>query len=127
MEAAVVVARIFGLCYLMVGAGFLLNRGLFREVMEDFARGTAAVFYSGVLALVVGTLILSYHNLWAAHWSVIITVIGWGGVIKGIWLIVFPRSVPGFIRAYVRNETLLRIHSMFILVFGAVLTCFGYF
>jgi hypothetical protein len=127
METSLFIAKIFGLCYLIIGAGLIFNRKTFGQVMEDFCKNAALVFYGGTLALVIGVVIILTHNIWVANWTVIITLIGWAGFIKGIWIIVFPATVAKFMQAYQKNENLLRIHSIFVLIFGAVLTFFGFF
>ncbi|MCK4818514.1 hypothetical protein KA005_22280, partial [bacterium] len=113
METSVFIARIFGLCYLIIGTGFVFNRKAFQQVMEDFCKNAALVFYGGILALVVGVVIILTHNVWVADWTVIITIIGWLGLIKGIWIIVFPNTVSKFMQAYLKNENLLLVHSIF--------------
>ena len=127
METSVFIARIFGLCYLILGAGFVFNRKAFVRVMEDFCKNAALLFYGGLLALVIGVVIILTHNVWVANWTVIITIIGWIALIKGIWIIVFPNTVSKFMQAYQKNENLLMVHSIVALIFGAVLTFFGFF
>lgn len=127
METSVFIARIFGLCYLVVGAGLLLNRKAFQRVMEDFCKNAALVLYGGLFALVVGVVIILKHNIWAANWTVMITIIGWAALIKGIWIIVFPDTVSKFMQFYQKNQNLLMAHSVVALIFGAVLTFFGFF
>ena len=80
-----------------------------------------------MLALVIGVVIILTHNVWVANWTVIITIIGWLGFIKGIWIIVFPDTVSKFMQAYQKNKNLLMVHSVVALIFGAVLTFFGFF
>ena len=127
METSVFIARIFGLCYLIIGAGFMLNRKAFQQVMEDFCKNAALVFYGGILALVIGVVIILTHNVWVANWTVIITIIGWLGFIKGIWIVVFPNTVSKFMQAYQKNANLLKVHPIGAFIFGAVLTFFGFF
>ena len=127
MEISVFIAKIFGLIYLVVGVGLMINRQTFKQIMEDFCKNTVLVFYGGILALVVGVVIVLTHNIWVANWTVIITIIGWAALIKGVWLIVFPNSVHKFMRVYQKNKNLLVVHSIIALVFGIVLTYFGFF
>lgn len=127
METSVFIARIFGLCYLIIGIGFIFNRKAFQQLMDDFCKNAALLFYGGLLALVIGLVIILTHNVWVANWTVIITIIGWIGLIKGIWIIVFPDTVYKFMQAYQRNKNLLIVHSIVALIFGAVLTFFGFF
>ena len=127
MENSIFIARIFGLCYLVLGLGFALNRNTFVRVMEDFCKNATSIFFGGALSLVIGVVIILTHNLWVGNWTVMITIIGWGGFIKGVWMIVFPNSVEKFMQAYLKNKNILVVHSILALVFGAVLTFFGFF
>ena len=127
METSIFIARIFGLCYLVIGIGFVLNRKAFQKVMQDFCKNAALLLLGGISALVIGVVIILKHNIWAANWTVMITIIGWLGFIKGIWMTVFPNTVPKFMQAYQRNKNLPTVHSILALILGVVLTYFGFF
>ncbi|MBN1354084.1 MAG: hypothetical protein JW994_05415 [Candidatus Omnitrophica bacterium] len=127
METSIFIARIFGLCYLVIGTAFAFNRKTFRRIMDDFCKNAALVFLSGMFALVIGIVIILKHNIWTTDWTVIITVIGWCGLVKGIWIITFPETVPRFMQAYQKNENLSLIHSVAALALGVILTYFGFF
>ncbi|MFC2149591.1 hypothetical protein ACFLQ8_02710 [Candidatus Auribacterota bacterium] len=127
METSLFIARILGLCYLIIGIGFSFNPKTFQQVMADFCKNAALVLYGGIFSLVIGIVIILTHNVWVASWTVIITIIGWMALIKGIWIIVFPNSVAKLMEVYQKNETLPRIQAIGALIFGAVLTYFGFF
>ncbi len=127
METSVFIARILGPACIVIGAGILFNLGFYQRVMEDFCKNTALVLYGGMMALIIGIVVVLVHNVWAANWTVLITIYGWGGVIKGVWLTVFPNSVNKFMRVYQTNKTLMVVHSGLVIVIGAVFTFFGYF
>lgn len=127
MENSIFIARVFGLCYLIIGVGFIFNRKAFQRVMEDFCKNAALLFFAALFALVIGVVIILTHNVWVANWTVMITIIGWAGLIKGIWMIVFPDTVPKFMKAYQENKNLLIVHSVFVFILGVVLTFFGFF
>jgi uncharacterized membrane protein len=127
MEISMFIAKIFGLCYLVVGVGLAFNRKLFQKTMKDFCENSALVFLSGLSALVIGVVIILVHNIWVANWTVIITLIGWAAFTKGAWMLIFPNTVCQFIKAYLKNENLLTLHLVIVLIFGGVLTFFGFF
>lgn len=127
MEASIFIARIFGLCYLIMGIGLIFNHKAYQRMMDDFCKNAAMVFLSGLFALVVGIVIILLHNIWVANWTVMITIIGWGGFIKGVWMLVFPDSVSKFMQVYQKNKNMMMVHSIIALLFGVVLTFFGFF
>ena len=127
MANSIFIARIFGLCYLIIGAGLLLNQKFWRQVIEDFSKNATIILFGGIFALVVGVVIVLTHNVWVANWTVIITIIGWIALIKGIWIIVFPGTVNKFMQVYQRNGSLLLVQAIGALIFGAVMAFFGVF
>jgi len=127
MEHSLFIARIFGLCYLVMGIELLCNRKVLERVMEDIAKNAALLFAFGLFALVVGFAIMLTHNVWVTDWRVIITVLGWMGAAKGAWMIIFPGSVPKITEMYLRNKTLLTLHAIVALCLGALLTFLGFF
>ena len=127
METTLFIARVFGIFYLTAAAGILLNRQYYKKFMEDFSGNSALVFFSGTFALIAGIVIVLLHNVWATNWTVIITLLGWGALIKGVWIIVFPGTVPRFMEIYRRNENFVLFHGLCALVFGVILTFLGFF
>ncbi|MBU1808991.1 MAG: hypothetical protein KJ661_05490, partial [Candidatus Omnitrophica bacterium] len=127
MDSSTFIARIFGLYYLIIGVGIIFNRKAFQQLLDDFCKSAALVFFGGLFALVVGLAIVLTHNIWVADWTVLITILGWGALLKGIWLIVFPGTVFKFMQSYQKNKNMLIIQPIIVLILGVVMTYFGFF
>src|SRR5688500_17369021 len=63
------------------------------------AQGRAGVFMNGMLSLLVGSIIVAFHNVWTGL-PIVLTVVGWGQVLKGL----VSLTVPG-----IGERTLARI------------------
>ena len=127
VETSVFIAKLLGPCFLIIGLGILFNRKHYNNLMEDFCKNSAMLYFGGITALAIGILIVLSHNVWAADWRVIITIFGWGGIIKGTWLLVFPNTASAFVGLYQKNKVLLLGHSFLVIIIGAWLTAAGYF
>ncbi|MDX9702911.1 MAG: hypothetical protein RBU23_07690 [Candidatus Auribacterota bacterium] len=127
MGTPVFIAKILGPCFVVVSLGMLLNRSFFQKVMEDYCKNYALIFFTGMASLAFGLVIVCMHNVWVADWTVLITIFGWSGLIKGIWIVVFPNTICTFMGIYQQNKSLLLVHSALALVLGALLTVGGYF
>jgi len=73
-----------------------------RVWVEFFARmreyGHAGVFVNGMLSLMVGSIIVSLHNVWSGM-ATIVTLIGWAQVLKGLIALSAPAvSMKGIMR-----------------------------
>lgn len=109
-----------------MGLGFLLNPKYFKDAFEDMMKSSSFIVFGGALALVVGFLIVHYHNFWVSDWTVIITIIGWGGLIKGVVLFLAPKAMIKFSRVFLGKKN-MHLMGVGALIFGLVLGYFGFF
>jgi len=126
MEHSIFIARILSLVYLAIGVGMLLDRNYYRKMMLDWLDNPSAVYLAALIALVVGFLLVTYHNLWVPSWVVIITVLGWMALIKGVCLLAFPRGLLRMTQSLIRNERFIIIEAIGVLILGGVLGYFGF-
>ena len=127
MSISLLLAKIIGPYCIVVAIGIMLNPKFYQQMMDDFFKNSALLYLGGIMALVIGIVLVLFHNIWVAGWPVIITIFGWGGLIKGIWLIVFPNTVGKLVQAYQKKPALLKIHMAIVLVIGVLLTAQAYF
>ncbi|MCR4338047.1 MAG: hypothetical protein NUV91_09620 [Candidatus Omnitrophica bacterium] len=127
MTASIILAKLIGPYCLIVATGVLLNLKTYQKMIEDLIQNSALVYLSGIFALIVGLLMVQFHNIWVLDWPVAITIVGWLGVIKGVRLIVFPNSLPKAIEFYRNNTLYLVIRLILIILLGLALTLWGYF
>ncbi|MDD5613525.1 MAG: hypothetical protein PHQ54_00435 [Candidatus Omnitrophica bacterium] len=120
METAVLVARTLAVIYLSAGIAALGGRVSWSKLIEDFQRSSGLTFFSGFITLVLGMLIVTYHNIWVKNWTVLVTIIGWMALFKGVTLILFPQFISSFKGIY-KNGRLL---GVFMIALGLL---FGYF
>jgi len=52
--------------------------------------GRAGVFVNGFLSLWFGSIIVAFHNVWHG-WAIVLTVLGWAQVLKGLLCFVAPQ------------------------------------
>jgi hypothetical protein len=126
MDNSILLAKILGPYCMVVAIGLILNLKFYLKMIDDFFKNTALIYLGGIMALIIGIVIVLFHNVWVAAWPVIITIFGWGGLIKGIWLIVFPNSVGKITQVYQKKPALLKIHMIIVLIVGLLLTLRGY-
>ena len=127
MENSIFLAKLLGPYFIIVALGILFNLKTYQKIMGDFCKNSALIYLGGIMALFFGLLVVLFHNAWVASWAVIITIFGWLGIIKGAWLIIFPKTLAKFIEAYQKNKAILVVHSIIVLTLGTGLTIFGYF
>ena len=53
----------------------------------------AFIISTGYITLLMGLVTVILHNIWVADWRVVITILGWSTLIKGIGKIGFPETI----------------------------------
>jgi len=122
MELSVLAAKILAIVYISAGIAVLGKRITFNKIIEDFKNSQALTFVSGFMTVVIGVLLVQYHNIWEKNWTVLITVIGWISLVKGVMLIAFPQFVYSFKGLY-RNH---RVVGIFMIIFGILFACLAF-
>lgn len=125
MDTSLLLARLLGPLYLVVGLGLLLNQGYYRDMFRGLQSGGIFYYLSGALALMFGVAVLLFHNLWVADWRVVLTLLGWLGVAKGVLLLVFPQAAARLTSTFTHGSLLLG-SAVFALLLGNWFCYVGY-
>jgi len=126
METTALIAKIIGILYLSFGIGLLFNKQYYSKAIENLLESSTYLIIGGFLAIIIGLLIIEYHNIWIKNWTVLITIIGWSALVKGILLLTFPKSFNMFKRLF-KSKKLINILAIFIILFGVMFCYFGFF
>ena len=103
-----------------------MNTAFYRRIVEEFIESPALCYLGGILALFFGLFILNFNNAWTADWTVIITIIGWLSVVKGVLLIVFPKVYLNFSNWMRMGDAMMRYIGIIYLLLGLFLTFKGF-
>lgn len=126
MDSSILLARLWGPFIVLVGAALLLNKNIFLQIEKDFFKNSALIYLAGLITFVSGLAAVIFHNIWAADWRVIITVLGWMTLIKGAWLVAMPGTVVKLAETFIKNIKLVLIPWAVMIVIGIFLIVKGY-
>ena len=125
METSIFIARLLAVVYLACCAGFFLKRREFEKLFVELRHSASAWFFSGLLALICGFLLIHFHNHWESSWRVVITLFGWIGLIKGLAMLILPASV--FDPIFDAKKSMIRWTWIPALLLGVYFAWFGFF
>ena len=85
-------AEIFAaLTYFTLGLSHVVQPRAWAELFLLLkSQGKAGAFVDGFINLLLGAIIVSFHNVWHGL-AMAVTIIGWGQVIKGLRIMVLPQ------------------------------------
>jgi len=118
--------QVFSIVYIAVGVGILINADFYKRLFADFIEHASVMYLGGAMALAIGYLILAFHNTWTMDLSVIITIIGWLALIKGIATMVQPKLVIALARAMTGSDGLLKIVGIAVVIIGLAFSFLGF-
>jgi hypothetical protein len=107
-------------------AGMLTEGDAYSSVMKEFIGSRALIFITGVLALVAGLAVVNAHNLWVPDWRVIVTILGWLLIVRGISNLVFPGTVQTLGDRMIASHGGVLAGAAVTIVLGAILSIMGY-
>lgn len=104
MELTIFFARLWGSFFLIFGALFVVTKQLGKTI--EMTDDKAFVIATGYITLLMGLVTVILHNVWVMGWEVVITILGWNTLIKGIVKIGFPELIHQQAQRFRKNQWL---------------------
>ena len=124
MDYSIILAQVLGLAFLVIGLGVLFQRRFTAEAIENALQNPGCLWLMGVLALLIGAIMVPMQESWAG-WEWLPTLIGWLALLKGVLILLFPRSMIALYRRWNRSG-MLAFSGFVALVVGIVLVWIGF-
>ena len=93
MDVSVFRARAFGLYLLITGVSIPVKRATWREVARELRADKVLTSIVGLLALMLGLVLVLTHNVWEASWRVSIMLLCWLVPLRGVLYVLLPHGV----------------------------------
>lgn len=122
LDVSVAFARIWGGFFLIFGLLFLIAKYLGKVI--EMTDDRAFVISTGYISLMFGLVTVVLHNIWVADWRVVITLLGWNTLIKGITKVGFPEFIHKQAQRFKRKQAL---SSVFLVILGVWLLWMSFF
>ncbi|MDF1821371.1 MAG: hypothetical protein P1U64_07360 [Alcanivoracaceae bacterium] len=121
IDATLALSRFWGLFYLIFGGLFVVTRQLGKTIeMADDKKFIVATGYS---TLLMGLMTVSVHNIWALDSRLLVTLLGWAAILKGIHKIGFPESIQARAQTFESRQV---ISAVLLLLLGLWLCLTGF-
>ncbi len=125
--AAKMIAEIAAPVYLAVGLSMLLYMKQWQKLMDKWKKDHLSLFPLMVLYPILGMIVIKMYNVWEWKVELLVTLIGWTLLVKGILYFLLPGSVLRTAFDMKKNTGLMYLGALLALVFGSVLGYYAYF
>ena len=123
MDLSIFVARAAAVVYLAVGLGMIFDKVYYKKLLAGFTKDMTAMYLGGFVALLAGMALVTFHNDWTKSWEVLVTILGWMALVKGVMILAFPSTMMDFTKSIVKKASLTS-YGYLVIVLGLI---FGYF
>lgn len=96
MPVSKFLSKALGLYFLIISSVMFINMSEFLKHLHALVNDEPVMFLAGFITVILGILMVVAHNFWQWHWRLMITLIAWFTLIKGIVLLVHPVLIQEF-------------------------------
>ncbi len=125
MNITLVLAQVLGITFFVLGLSMFFNRKNTVLVMEELIQSKSFMWMGGFMALVMGAVIIALSNVWDSRLHLLIAILGWLALIKGVFLLVLPDLASPFYRK-ANKDSVFILAGLIVLILGLVLLYKGF-
>jgi len=124
MQNALLLASIFGPLMAIVGLWTLLYHENMMKVVNSI-KSTPALFYmTGWMSLLIGLIIVSQYNVWSMTLAVLVTLLGWAMIIRGILALFIPQLL---VKLTMGKPSYCKVMGFVPFIWGLLLCWFAFY
>jgi uncharacterized membrane protein len=117
-------AEIWGISLVIIPLALLVNSKYLKRMFTEI-ENEATMFSWGIVSLVIGLAMILSYNVWAQSWQVVITIIGWLALLKGLVLLFLPEYMKKWVKK-LENRQWLPVALVIMVFIGLVITYLGF-
>ncbi len=126
MDLSIFLARFFGFYFIIFGAAYFFRRAFLVEMVKNFYKNAAMVLIGVFMSIVFGLLIVLSHNIWEFSWRVIITIIGYISLLKGLLNLYATDWMMKFSTKFIKSKNAMFYMGLVAIAIGFALLYQGY-
>jgi putative exporter of polyketide antibiotics len=128
LPRTVFLSRLLGLFYILAAISMFLHKQTYVETVAALLQNPSVMFVVGIVTLLAGLAMVLAHNIWSrGAVAVLVTLIGWLALIKGLLFLFLPPQAEAevFLRVFHYGQ-LYYMYAAISLVLGVYLTYRGF-
>ena len=119
-------ARVLGPFFAIVSATVVARAPDMRELLAEFGATAIWPWVTGAFVLMGGIIVVALHPYWRGVAPVIVSLLGWIMVLRGVLLLAFPDTFMSIANQTIGAETLWRMVFAGFTLVGLYLTYIGW-
>jgi hypothetical protein len=117
-------AEVWGISIVVVCLALLIKDGHLKKFYASLETEDN-FFLWGFISLVIGIGMVLAYNVWTWNWQIIITLLGWTALAKGLFLLFVPETIKTFVKK-INYQRWMPFWLMIMLFLGLAITYLGF-
>ncbi|MFA5250545.1 MAG: hypothetical protein WC371_03970 [Parachlamydiales bacterium] len=123
---SIYLAKLLGLYFLIMGLAIFFKTSHYQKSLKEMGGSDALMTVISIMPLVVGLSIVLGHNLWVDEWPVLITILGWLLLVKGLIRLFCYKTVMKKTLKIAEKKSFLKTAGLVLGLIGLILCYLGF-
>jgi hypothetical protein len=116
------ISMYLGITFIAISLGIFFNVEYYKSLLHvDLLKNKTVIYVNGYIVLGIGLLLVASHNVWTAGLPVALTIIAWLTLLKGLLILMFPKTYIAIAKGIKMNKTALYGEATLVLIAGLFL------
>lgn len=126
LETSLFLAKVIGLISIISATAVMVRYKESLAFDEEAVKSSLSTYVSGFVFLILGVLLVVSHSVWVIDWRLVITIMGWLVLLKGVGRIFFPHAVKRLIvkkrkyHKFILGEVVVFLVGLYLLYYGFI-------
>ena len=100
MDPSIILGKAFAIYFIVMAFVMFQNKTLMISLVKDSKSSGGSYFLFGAMIFLLGLLFVQLHNVWTGGWQIVLSVICWGTLVKGLCYLFAPKASLAFARKW---------------------------
>jgi len=124
MTLSLYLGQLLSIVLVVIGLALILNTNHYITTYKAWMKNEALMLFTAMVILVTGVALALAHNIWVLSWEVLITIIGYGAIVKGAFILFLPKAFEKLVDELMKTNWLLKLGGAIWVIGGLYL---GYY
>lgn len=127
METAMMLAKIMGPVYLLVGLSVLFYAKTWQNLMDSWKKDHFQLFSLMFVYAVLGLIVVQMYNVWEWNVWLLVTITGWAMLAKSVMYFLLPGKLLKDMMSMKKSEGMMYFGGVIAVAMGAALSYYSYY
>ena len=123
MASSMTLASVFGPLLVITSIWTLLYKENLKKVLDSLKKTPALLYFVSVVNVLIGLVIITNFNYWYWNVEILITILGWFFLVRGLLVLFFPQTLDKMIKTHTNGGIFCSILGI---AWGLVLSWLAY-